>query len=85
MCSLTDTPNTQHPTNVLFDTRPVQSGLNLFVLALINSGVSTPYTLQKEPGLPPGAAIPAIQRLLQAGLIRQGRRNSGDGQSIESL
>ena len=50
-----------------------KSDLDLFVLALINSGVSTPYTLQKEAGLSPGAAIPAIQRLLQAGLIRQGK------------
>jgi DNA-binding PadR family transcriptional regulator len=50
-----------------------KSDLDLFVLALINSGVSTPYTLQKEAGLSPGAAIPVIQRLLQAGLIRQGK------------
>ena len=50
-----------------------KSDLELFVLALINSGVSTPYTLQKEAGLSPGAAIPVIQRLLQAGLIRQGK------------
>ena len=51
--------------------RRLKSDLDLFVLALINSGISTPYTLQKEAGLSPGAAIPAIQRLLQAGLIRQ--------------
>jgi DNA-binding PadR family transcriptional regulator len=50
-----------------------KSDLDLFVLALINSGVSTPYTLQKEAGLSPGATIPAIQRLLQGGLIRQGK------------
>jgi len=49
-----------------------KSDLDLFVLALINGGVSTPYTLQKEAGLSPGATIPAIQRLLQDGLIRQG-------------
>jgi DNA-binding PadR family transcriptional regulator len=49
-----------------------KSDLDLFVLALINGGVSTPYALQKEAGLSPGAAIPAIQRLLEAGLIRQG-------------
>lgn len=50
-----------------------KSDLDLFVLALINGGVSTPYTLQKEAGLSPGATIPAIQRLLLAGLIRQGK------------
>jgi len=47
--------------------------LDLFVLALISSGVSTPYALQKKAGLSPGATIPAIQRLLQAGLIRHGK------------
>lgn len=50
-----------------------KSDLDLFVLALINGGVSTPYTLQKEAGLSSGATIPAIQRLSQGGLIRQGK------------
>jgi DNA-binding PadR family transcriptional regulator len=50
-----------------------KSDLDLFVLALIKSGVSTPYVLQKEAGLSPGATIPAIQRLSEAGLIRQGK------------
>lgn len=49
-----------------------KSDLDLFVLALISSGVSTPYALQKEAGLSPGATIPAIQRMMDAGLIRQG-------------
>lgn len=53
-----------------------KSDLDLFVLALINEGVSTPYALQKEAGLSPGATIPAIQRMLDAGLIRQGRPGS---------
>lgn len=48
-----------------------KSDLDLFVLALISTGVTTPYELQKEAGLSPGATIPAIQRLLQAGLIRR--------------
>lgn len=50
-----------------------KSDLDLFVLALIKSGVSTPYTLQKEAGLSQGATIPVIQRLLQAEWIRQGQ------------
>ena len=58
--------------------------LDLFVLALISSGVSTPYALQKKAGLSPGATIPAIQRLLQAGLIRHGKPGHGGGQSVES-
>jgi DNA-binding PadR family transcriptional regulator len=46
--------------------------LDLFVLALIESGVSTPYQLQKAAGLSPGATIPALQRLLEGGFVRQG-------------
>jgi DNA-binding PadR family transcriptional regulator len=50
-----------------------KSDLDLFVLALINTGVSTPYALLKDAGLSPGATIPTIQRLMQAGLVRQGQ------------
>src|ERR1022692_2761962 len=47
--------------------------LDLFVLALIVGGVSTPYELQKAAGLSQGATIPALQRLLEARLVRQGK------------
>ncbi len=50
-----------------------KSDLDLFVLALIRSGISTPYALQQEAGLSPGATIPAIQRILEAGFVRQGK------------
>jgi hypothetical protein len=43
----------------------------VFVLALIESGVSTPYELQKMAGLSPGATIPVLQKLLDAGFVRQ--------------
>jgi DNA-binding PadR family transcriptional regulator len=46
--------------------------LDLFLLALIESGISTPYQLQKEAGLSQGATIPTLQRLLEAGLVGQG-------------
>jgi DNA-binding PadR family transcriptional regulator len=45
--------------------------LDAFVLALIEGGVSTPYELQQQAGLSPGATIPALARLLEAGNIRQ--------------
>jgi DNA-binding PadR family transcriptional regulator len=54
-----------------------KSDLDLFVLALIQSGLSTPYALQREAGLSPGATIPAIQRMLDAGFVRQGDRALG--------
>jgi DNA-binding PadR family transcriptional regulator len=50
-----------------------RTDLDLFVLALIGSGVLTPYELQKAAGLSQGATIPALQRLLDAGLVRQGK------------
>jgi DNA-binding PadR family transcriptional regulator len=50
-----------------------KTDLDLFVLALIHNDISTPYVLQKEAGLSAGASIPAIQRLLEAGLVRQGK------------
>ena len=53
-----------------------RTDLDLFVLALIDSGVSTPYEFQKAAGLSPGATIPALQRLLEAGSVRQGKPGS---------
>ncbi len=47
--------------------------LDLFILALIDGGVSTPYRLQRAAGLSQGATIPALQRLLEARLVRQGK------------
>lgn len=47
--------------------------LDLFVLALIECGVSTPYALQTAAGLSPGATIPALSRLLKAGFVLQGK------------
>ena len=50
-----------------------RTDLDLFVLALIDVGVSTPYELQKAASLSQGATIPALQRLLDAGFLRQGK------------
>jgi DNA-binding PadR family transcriptional regulator len=53
-----------------------RTDLDLFVLALIDSGVSTPYALQKAAGLSQGATIPALQRLLEARFVRHGKPGS---------
>jgi DNA-binding PadR family transcriptional regulator len=50
-----------------------RTDLDLFILALIDGGVSTPYELQKAAGLSQGATVPALQRLLEARLVRQGK------------
>lgn len=49
-----------------------KTDLDLFVLALVDCGVSTPYVLQTLAGLSPGASIPALQRLTERRLIRPG-------------
>lgn len=53
-----------------------RTDLDLFVPALIESGLSTPHELQKEAHLSPGATIPALQRLLESGFVRQGKPGS---------
>jgi DNA-binding PadR family transcriptional regulator len=53
-----------------------RTDLDLFVLALIDSGISTPYEFQKSAGLSPGATIPGLQRLFAAGFVRQGKPGS---------
>jgi hypothetical protein len=50
-----------------------RADLDLFVLALIESGVTTPYELQKSAGISQGASIPALQRLLESSFVRQGK------------
>ncbi len=50
-----------------------RTDLDLFILALIDGGVSTPYELQKAAGLSQGATIPALQRLLESRFVRQGK------------
>ena len=47
--------------------------LDLFLMALIDCGLSTPYEFQKAAALSQGATIPALQRLLEARLVRQGK------------
>jgi hypothetical protein len=51
----------------------LRTDLDQFILALIDNGVSTPYALQKAAGLSQGATIPALQRLLDARFVRQGK------------
>lgn len=47
--------------------------LDLFVLALIESKVCTPYDLQRAAGLSPGATIPTLRRLVERGLALAGQ------------
>lgn len=53
-----------------------RSDLDLFVLALIESGVSTPYELKSAADISPGASIPALRRLISEGLVNQGKPGS---------
>ena len=53
-----------------------RSDLDLFVLALVEEGVSTPYRMQVDAGLSQGATIPTLRRLVAAKWIRQSRPGS---------
>jgi DNA-binding PadR family transcriptional regulator len=53
-----------------------RTDLELFVLALIDGGIATPYELQRSAGLSPGATIPALQRLVIAGYAISGKPGS---------
>jgi hypothetical protein len=50
-----------------------RSDLDLFVLALVAEGLSTPYEMLVTAGLSPGATIPALRRLLTSGFVLQSK------------
>ena len=52
--------------------RRARADLDLFLLALIEAGVPTPYDLKIRAGVSPGASIPCLTRLLKGGLVSQG-------------
>jgi DNA-binding PadR family transcriptional regulator len=46
-----------------------RTDLDLFVLALVAEGVTTPYQMMTAAGLSPGATIPVLRRLLESSLV----------------
>lgn len=46
------------------------NGLRIFLLVLVEFGLSTPYDLLSKAGLGPGMTSPALKRLEEAGLLR---------------
>jgi DNA-binding PadR family transcriptional regulator len=50
-----------------------RNDLDLFVLALVSDAILTPYELKTAAGLSPGATIPALTRLLEAGFVLQSK------------
>lgn len=50
------------------------SSLELFLLALIDSGLTTPYEFHRQAGISVGASLPALRSLLQQKLIIRGRQ-----------
>jgi DNA-binding PadR family transcriptional regulator len=53
--------------------RRTRNDLDLFILALINDGATTPYELRTVAGLSSGATLPALARLVKAGHLSKGR------------
>jgi DNA-binding PadR family transcriptional regulator len=47
--------------------------LELFVLALVQHEINTPYRLRETVGLSPGATIPVLKRLQEVGCVRPGK------------
>ena len=47
--------------------------LDLFVLALVERGIATPYALLAEAGLSPGATLPVLARLESGAYVRRGK------------
>ncbi len=50
-----------------------RNDLDLFVLALLNEGIATPYELKQAAGLSPGATIPVLRRLVDRGMVSVGK------------
>jgi predicted transcriptional regulator len=50
-----------------------RNDLDLFVLALVSERVSTPYELKTVANLSPGATISVLRRLVEQGLLNQGK------------
>ncbi len=50
-----------------------RNDLDLFVLALLDEGVATPYELKQTAGLSPGATIPVLRRLAERGMVSVGK------------
>jgi DNA-binding PadR family transcriptional regulator len=46
--------------------------LDLFLLALIGQGISTPYDFLAKADLSPGATLPVLKRLQERGLVHRG-------------
>ena len=59
------------------------TSLELFLLELIKEGANTPYLLKEKAGVSVGAALPALNRLADRGLIRRGTASARNRQEYE--
>jgi hypothetical protein len=55
-----------------------RADLDLFVLGLIESGISTLYEFQKFAGISQGASVPALRRLIDGGLVGHRKQDRAD-------
>ena len=51
----------------------MESSLELFLLALIDSGLATPYEFYNHAGISVGASLPALNSLLRQKLVSRGK------------
>ena len=59
----------------------MEGSLELFLLALIDSGLSTPYEFHSQAGISVGASLPALKKLLQQRLVS--RAKAGDRRRMQ--
>jgi DNA-binding PadR family transcriptional regulator len=53
-----------------------RADLELFLLALLRRGISTPYDLKASAAISPGASIPALARLEASGFVSVGEQTA---------
>lgn len=58
------------------------SSLDLFILALIMKGTTTPYSINQQAGISLGASVPALRRLQKRGWVKNGRAGERNRQEF---
>lgn len=61
----------------------ITSSLDLFLLALIDSGLTSAYAFRELAGISVGATLPALRRLEEYGFVIRGQKQARNKQNLE--
>ena len=64
-------------------TKASLTSLELLLLALVEQGCNTPYRLKEDAGISIGAALPALNRLKDRGLLKRAEQSARNKQEFE--